>query len=105
MDGAVRITKTLHTPTDKLDMTTNLTFPRRWLGLALVVAAIAVAGCGGGGGSSATSSSSAPASSATSASSSSSAGSSSAGGIPQGPNAGDKDSDNQGGPSDGDGNL
>jgi hypothetical protein len=26
-------------------------------------------------------------------------------GIPQGPNAGDADSDNRGGPSDGDGNL
>ena len=83
-------------------MTMNLTSPRRWLGLALVVAAIAVAGCGGGGGSSATSSSSAPASSASSTSSS---GGSSSGGIPQGPNAGDKDSDNQGGPSDGDGNI
>jgi hypothetical protein len=80
-------------------MTMNLTFPRRWLGLALVVAAIAVAGCGGGGGSSASKSSAAPASSATSSSGGSS------GGIPQGPNAGDKDSDNQGGPSDGDGNI
>jgi hypothetical protein len=27
------------------------------------------------------------------------------GGIPQGPNAGDADSDNHGGPSDGDGNI
>ena len=86
--------------TMKLDMTINLTAPRRWLGLVLLVAALAVAGCGGGGGSSASKSSSAPASSATSTNSSSSAG-----GIPQGPNAGDKDSDNQGGPSDGDGNL
>jgi cytochrome c oxidase subunit 2 len=35
----------------------------------------------------------------------SSSSSSSATGIPQGPNAGDRDSDNRGGPSDGDGNL
>jgi hypothetical protein len=29
----------------------------------------------------------------------------STGGIPQGPNAGDADGDNRGGPSDGDGNI
>lgn len=98
---AVHMGKTGKTEDNELDMTMNLTSPRRWLGLALAVAAIAIAGCGGGGGSSASStSSSAPASSATSTGSSSSAG-----GIPQGPNAGDKDSDNQGGPSDGDGNI
>jgi hypothetical protein len=75
---------------------------RRWIALLMAVAAIAVAGCGGGSSSSkSTSSSSAPAT--TSTSSSSSAGSSN--GIPQGPNAGDKDSDNQGGVSDGDGNI
>jgi hypothetical protein len=69
----------------------------RFMSAALVILALGVAGCGGG--SSSASSSSAPATS----SSSSSAGSN--GGIPQGPNAGDKDSDNNGGPSDGDGNL
>ncbi|HSC04654.1 MAG TPA: hypothetical protein VLC49_15090 [Solirubrobacteraceae bacterium] len=74
-------------------MTLNWLTARRWLGVALVVAALAAAGCGGGS-SSKSSSSSAPAASSTSSSSS---------GIPQGPNAGDKDSDNQGGASDGDG--
>ncbi len=72
---------------------------RRWQlpGLALVVLALAVAGCGGGGSSSSTSSSaSAPAATSTQSSSS---------GIPQGPTAGDRDSDNNGAPSDGDGNL
>jgi hypothetical protein len=76
-------------------MTLNLLTARRWLGVALVVAAIGAAGCGGGS-SSSKSSSSAPAASSTSSGSSSS-------GIPQGPNAGDKDSDNNGGASDGDG--
>ena len=76
-------------------MTLNLLTARRWLGVALVVAAIGAAGCGGGS-SSSKSSSSAPAASSTSSGSSSA-------GIPQGPNAGDKDSDNQGGASDGDG--
>jgi hypothetical protein len=83
-------------------MNVNWISPRRWVALTLAVAAIVVAGCGGGG-SSSSSSSSAPA--ATSTGSSSSSGGSSSGGIPQGPNAGDKDSDNKGGPSDGDGNL
>ena len=74
----------------------------RWLGLALAIAALAVAGCGGGSSSSKSSnSSSAPAATSTGSSS----GGSSSSGIPQGPNAGDKDSDNQGGPSDGDGNI
>jgi hypothetical protein len=74
-------------------MTLNWLTARRWLGVALVVAALAAAGCGGGS-SAKSSSSSAPAASSSSSSSS---------GIPQGPNAGDKDSDNQGGASDGDG--
>lgn len=78
-------------------MTLNWLTARRWLGLALVVAAMAVAGCGGGS-SSKSSSASPPAATSTSSGSSSS-------GIPQGPNAGDKDSDNQGGASDGDGNI
>ena len=78
-------------------MTLNLLTARRWLGVALVVAAIGAAGCGGGS-SSSKSSSSAPAASSTSSGSSSS-------GIPQGANAGDKDSDNHGGASDGDGNI
>jgi hypothetical protein len=83
-------------------MNINWLTTRRWLGLALTVAAIAAAGCGGGSSSSkSSSSSSAPAATSTS----SSGGSSASSGIPQGPNAGDKDSDNQGGPSDGDGNI
>jgi hypothetical protein len=83
-------------------MTIDSTTARRTLAALLVVAALAVAGCGGGSSSSkSTSSSSAPA--ATSTSSGSSAGTKN--GIPQGPNAGDADSDNQGAPSDGDGNL
>lgn len=81
--------------------------------LAAGVIAFAVAGCGGGSSSSSTASSppasSSTASSTTSSSppatstSSSSGGASS--GIPQGANAGDKDPDNSGGPSDGDGNI
>lgn len=80
-------------------MTVKLMSPRRWLALGLVLAAVALSACGGGG-SSASKSSSAPGATTTSGS-----GGSSSGGIPQGPNAGDKDSDNQGGPSDGDGNI
>lgn len=72
---------------------------KQLIGAALLVTALAVAGCGGGSSSSSTkSSSSAPASTSTSSQSSSS-------GIPQGPNAGDKDADNNGGPTDGDGNI
>lgn len=63
---------------------------RRLLTTALAVLALAAAACGGG-----SSKSSAPSHSTHSTSSS---------GIPQGPNAGDKDADNNGGPSDGDGN-
>ena len=80
-------------------MNINWLTARRWLGLALTVAALAVAGCGGGSSSAKSSSSSPPAATSTSG------GSSSSSGIPQGPNAGDKDADNQGGPSDGDGNI
>jgi hypothetical protein len=74
---------------------------RRWQFLSglLVVLALAVAGCGGGSSSPKTTSTpaaSAPASSSAQSSSS---------GIPQGPNAGDQDSDNHGGTSDGDGNI
>lgn len=80
-------------------MTINWISARRWVGLVLVVAALALAGCGGG--SSSSKSSSPPAAT----SNGSSAGSSSSSGIPQGPNAGDADSDNHGGASDGDGNI
>jgi hypothetical protein len=81
-------------------MTINSISARRFTALLMAIAAIAVAGCGGGSSTSKSSNSSAaPAATSTS----SSAGSSN--GIPQGPNAGDKDSDNQGGPSDGDGNI
>ncbi len=78
--------------------------PRAWLAASLAVAALLLAACGGG---SSTSSSSASSTSSTpaAASSTSSASSSAASGIPQGPNAGDKDADNNGGPTDGDGNL
>jgi hypothetical protein len=71
---------------------------RRYASWALVLACLALAGCG-------SSSSPKTSSSAAPPPTSSSSSSSSAGGIPQGPNAGDKDSDNSGGPSDGDGNL
>jgi hypothetical protein len=64
---------------------------RRLAGGALVLVCLAVAGCGG---------SSSPGSSTPSATTTAPA----ASGIPQGPNAGDQDSDNNGGPSDGDGN-
>jgi hypothetical protein len=86
---------------------------RRRASWALVLACLAVAGCGSGSStSSSATASSAPASTSTAATStaatSAPAASSSAsgsGGIPQGPTAGDRDSDNNGGPSDGDGNL
>jgi hypothetical protein len=63
---------------------------------ATVVVALGVAGCGGGSSSSKTS----PAASSALAKQSSASS-----GIPQGPNAGDRDADNNGGPSDGDGNV
>lgn len=81
---------------------------RRFGGLALVAVSLAVAGCGSSGSSSSSSaatSSAAPAATSTSSAAPSSSASGGASGIPQGPNAGDKDSDNKGGPSDGDGNL
>ena len=78
------------------NMTRDRISARWWIAVLMAVAAIAVAGCGGGSSSSkSSSSSSAPAATSTSSSN----------GIPQGPNAGDKDGDNQGGPSDGDGNI
>jgi hypothetical protein len=77
---------------------------RRLLGASLVIAALAVAGCGGGGSSSSTSSATSSTAQSSSTSAPASSGSSSSG-IPQGPNAGDRDADNQGGPSDGDGNI
>lgn len=90
-------------------MTRNSSTHRRLLGTALVALVLALAGCGGGSSSSSSQSSSSTPATTTSSSSSSpattSSSSSSSGGIPQGANAGDKDADNQGGPSDGDGNL
>lgn len=74
-------------------------------GAALVLVGLAVVGCGSSGSSTTTTSS--PAAPATSTPATSTpAGSSGSGssGIPQGANAGDRDSDNNGGPSDGDGN-
>lgn len=68
--------------------------------LALAVLALAAAGCGGSSKSASSPKAAAPASAPASSGSSSSGES-----IPQGPNAGDKDEDNNGGPSDGDGNL
>jgi hypothetical protein len=81
-------------------MSTRSNLLRRLPCVALVILALVAAGCGGGS-SSSKSSSSAPSSSASSSSSSGG----SASGIPQGPTAGDRDADNHGGPSDGDGNL
>jgi hypothetical protein len=84
-------------------------FPKALTGFfAAGLVALVVAGCGGGSSSSSTtnsstSSASAPASSATTTSTTSASGP--VPGIPQGPNAGDKDSDNNGGPSDGDGPI
>jgi hypothetical protein len=71
--------------------------PRRLAAGLLVLAALSLAACGSNSSSSGSSSSSSSQSSQSSGSSS--------GSIPQGPNAGDKDADNHGGPSDGDGNI
>jgi hypothetical protein len=86
---------------------TMINRPRAWLAASLAVAALLLAACGGGSSTSSKSSSSASSTSSApaAASSTSSASSSAASGIPQGPNAGDKDTDNNGGPTDGDGNL
>ena len=72
---------------------------RRLITGALVLAALVLAGCGSNSSNSSSSTTPAASSGSTSSSGSSSSG------IPQGPNAGDKDADNSGGPSDGDGNL
>ncbi len=83
-------------------------FDRRLPCAALVALTLVLAGCGGSSSSttksSATSSTPAATTSGSSSSTTTSPASSSSR-IPQGPNAGDKDSDNNGGPSDGDGNL
>ena len=84
---------------------------RTWLGAGIVVIALVLAGCGssppasGSKAPSSTPSSSGSSSGGSSSGGSSSGGASASGGIPQGANAGDGDSDNHGGPSDGDGNL
>ena len=70
---------------------------KRLAGGALIFMCLALAACGGS-----SSPSAATSSATTSAPAASSSGAAS--GIPQGPNAGDADSDNNGGPSDGDGN-
>jgi hypothetical protein len=70
---------------------------RRALATGGLLLALVLAGCGGSGSASKTSSTSPPASNAPASGESS-------GGIPQG-NEGDHDTDNNGGPSDGDGNL
>jgi hypothetical protein len=75
------------------------TRPRRWVALSVVLVALGVAGCGSSGSSNSgtSSSSSTPAAPTETKAPAEET-------IPQGPNAGDKDSDNSGGPSDGDGN-
>jgi hypothetical protein len=79
-------------------------FPKALTGFfAAGLVALVVAGCGGGNSSSSTTSSSAAPASSTTTSTTKASGP--VPGIPQGPNAGDKDSDNNGGPSDGDGNI
>jgi hypothetical protein len=90
---------------DDTDMPTALiNHPRAWLATSLVAAALLLAACGGGS-STSSSSTAAASSTATSSASSSSPSASGASGIPQGPKAGDQDADNQGGPTDGDGNI
>ena len=100
-----------------MDMATPGRSVRRLVTGALILGALVIAGCGSNSSSTASTSSasSAPATPAPAASSSSASASSrysssassgaSSSGIPQGPTAGDRDSDNNGGPSDGDGNL
>jgi ABC-type phosphate transport system substrate-binding protein len=83
--------------------------PRRLAAGLLVLVALGVAACGSNSSSSSSSTksstqSSQPASSSGGAATTTTSGSSS-NGIPQGPNAGDADADNHGGPSDGDGNI
>lgn len=78
---------------------------RGWAALLLVLASLGVAACGGGSGNSSTPAATSSTPAAASSSPSTSTQSSSSNSIPQGPNAGDADSDNHGGPSDGDGNL
>lgn len=78
--------------------------PRAWAAVLLVFAALGLAACGGNS-SNPTSQSSGGSSTPAASSPSTSTQSSSSNSIPQGPNAGDADSDNHGGPSDGDGNL
>lgn len=84
---------------------------RRLMTGALVVGSVAIAGCGSNSSTTTSSSTSAPAASATSSapapatSSATTSSGSGSSGIPQGPTAGDRDSDNNGGPSDGDGNV
>lgn len=79
--------------------------PRAWAAVLLVFAALGVAACGGNSSGSSSPSSGTSSTPAATSSPSTSTTSSSSNAIPQGPNAGDADSDNHGGPSDGDGNL
>ena len=84
--------------------TATLTAIRRLLAAGVIAVSLAVAGCGSSSPTTSAPANSAPASTAP-ASAPASTSSSSASGIPQGPTAGDRDSDNNGGPSDGDGNV
>jgi hypothetical protein len=74
---------------------------RGLIAAGLVLIAVGVSACGSGSSSPSSSSSS----SATQSSGGGASSSTTSGGIPQGPNAGDKDADNNGAPSDGDGNM
>jgi hypothetical protein len=89
------------------NMTTNMSRTiRRFAAGLLALAALGLAACGSNS-SNTTSPAATPTTHATtpaSAPTTSSSGSTK-NGIPQGPNAGDRDADNSGGPSDGDGNL
>ncbi len=75
--------------------------PRRWVALSFVLVALGAAGCG----SSSSTTTSSPAAPAETKSAPATPSEATKNGIPQGPNAGDRDGDNSGGPSDGDGNL
>jgi ABC-type phosphate transport system substrate-binding protein len=89
------------------DMTTTMfRSPRTLLTAATAVIALVLAGCGSSPASGSKSpASSPPAASSAGASGSGSSAGSSSGSIPQGATAGDADTDNHGGTSDGDGNL